>query len=349
MTALERAGLEPPIWKSEAGDRTGMAADQGELGVRTTGGKPRPTGVVQAPADGPEVATNSAERALGSKGGEPEGGERREAITLPSSPLSFCARLWCLCTKRPYDSEHTESTPEFLDFIARTNRDTPAVTPLFDVDYYAEQISWQSEPINYLLHYCQNSTDVPLHPHVLFDSEYVLSQSDMVAFDRPPLLYFMEKHDPAFSCHPLFDPDVYVTEVGEDFLREDLPIVAFISRWAEKPASFSRYFSRNFYSLHEPVVRYGQLNPLVHFMSMPPDGRRDPNPMFHREWYMDSLAEDNLGATEPLVHYIRHGLPKGLMPNPFARSELQAASLGLAALVEALRRYLSFPAEPVVG
>jgi hypothetical protein len=210
--------------------------------------------------------------------------------------LTFCARLWCVCTKQSFDPESTKKSPEFLEFLQKKGLDTPRITPLFDVDYYSEQLSWQNAPINYYLHYCESALDVALPPHVLFDSDYVLSQSGLRAFDRPPLLYFLEKNDPTLSPHPLFQPELYSAAVGDDFLNGDLPICAFISRWAEKSAPFSSYFSRRFYSLHEPVVRYGGLNPLVHFMSAPPERRRDPNPMFHRGWYANSLASDGPDA-----------------------------------------------------
>ncbi len=272
-----------------------------------------------------------------------------EPETPETDALTYCARLWCICTKQSFDPERTKESPEFLAFLQRKGMDTPRITPLFDVDYYSEQLSWQNAPINYYLHYCESALDVALQPHVLFDSDYVLSQSGLRAYDRPPLLYFLEQNDPMLSPHPLFEPALYSNAVGDDFLNGDLPICAFISRWAEKNAPFSSYFSRRFYSLHEPVVRYGGLNPLVHFMSAPPERRRDPNPMFHRGWYANSLAADEIGLEEPLIHYIRYGLPMGLMPNPFAHSELHAASLGLPALIEALRRYLSFPVELTVG
>ncbi len=264
-------------------------------------------------------------------------------------PLAFCARLWSVCTKQPFDPEYTTENPEFLEFLNHKGSDTPRITPLFDIDYYSDQLSWQNAPINYYLHYCQGALDVELQPHVLFDSDYVLSQSGLSAFDCPPLLYFLEQNNPKLSPHPLFEPELYSAAVGDDFLNGELPICAFIERWAEKNAPFSSYFSRRFYSLHEPVVRYGGFNPLVHFLSAPAERRRDPNPMFHRGWYASTLAADDIGLEEPLIHYIRHGLPKGLMPNPFAHTELHAASLGLPALVEALRRYLSFPVELTAG
>jgi hypothetical protein len=269
--------------------------------------------------------------------------------TPPATPawdaMACCARLWSVCTKQPYDPDHTPTSPEFLAFLDRKGPETPRITPLFDPDYYSAQISWQNEPINYLLHYCQATMEVDVGPHVLFDDDYVLSQSGLAAFEAPPLLHFLEANDPSISPHPLFDPALYAQSVGEDFLGGDHPVIAFIERWAERPAPFSPYFSRRFYGLHEPVVRYGGLNPLIHFLSMPPERRRDPNPMFHRGWYAASLAPDALGDDDPLVHYIRHGLAMGLMPNPFAQSELRAGSLGLPALVDALRRYLSFPPE----
>ena len=268
-----------------------------------------------------------------------------DADSPPVSPLNWCARLWCLCTGREYDPDLTEVSPEFVEFLARKGLDTPKITPLFDVDYYASQISWQIGPKNYFLHYCEGSLDVTLKPHVLFDGDFILSQIGLAEFDRPPLLYFLEQSDPNLSPHPLFEPGLYAEAVGEEFLSGELPIVAFIERWSSKPAPFSSFFCHSYYCLHEPVVRYSWLNPLIHFLSMPMERRRDPNPMFHRGWYGGSLPEDEIGRTEPLIHYIRHGLPQGLMPNPFAYEELRASSLGLPALVESLRRYLSFPRE----
>jgi hypothetical protein len=278
-----------------------------------------------------------------------EEGLPAQPVTTETDPLTFCARLWCVCTKQPFDPDYTTESPEFLEFLEQKGSNTPKITPLFDIDYYAEQLSWQIAPINYYLHYCESAMDVALQPHVLFDGDYVLSQSGLATFDRPPLLYFLEQNDPNLSPHPLFEPALYSAAVGEDFLGDDLPICAFIERWTQKNAPFSSFFSRKFYALHEPVVRYGGLNPLVHFLSAPPERRRDPNPMFHRGWYANSLVAEDIGVEEPLVHYIRHGLPMGLMPNPFAHGELHAASLGLPALIDALRRYLSFPVEPTAG
>ena len=260
-------------------------------------------------------------------------------------PIGWCARLWSLCTGRDFDPDLTPASAEFLAFLAMKGLDTPRITPLFDVEYYAEQISWQLEPKNYILHYCESALDAAVQPHVMFDGDYILSQAGLKAFDRPPLLYFLEENDPSLSPHPLFEPDLYAAAVGDEFLAGDLPVVAFIDRWARKPAPFSSYFCHSYYCLHEPVVRYSWLNPLIHFLSMAPDRRRDPNPMFHRGWYASNLPEHEDEKIEPLVHYIRYGLPLGTMPNPFAYEELRASSLGLPALVATLRRYLSFPTE----
>jgi len=268
----------------------------------------------------------------------------REVALAAGDPIDLCAQLWSVCARRPYEGEATAHDPDFVAFLEQSGMDTPQITPLFDVEYYAHQVSWQTPPINFVLHYCGNWPAADLRPHVIFDNAYLLAQTGISRFVRPPLLHLLEAGDPKLSPHPLFDPRYYAEAVGEDFLAGDLPIIAFVERWAAKPAPFSPFFSTDFYGLHEPAVRFGSLNPLIHFLSTPQDRRRDPNPMLHRSWYR-ALVEDELGDAEPLAHYVVHGLARGLMPNPFASGELRASSLGLPALIEALRRYIAFPDE----
>ena len=314
------------------------ASPRGKSSSRFHRARPAEATLVRAGLD--EALVEDADRADFTGEDRPEGANIEIAAV---DPMIFCARLWCVCTGQTFDADQTVNNPEFLGFLSRKGLDTPRITPLFDIEFYHEQVSWQLEPKNYILHYCECALETSIQPHILFDRDYLLSQSGMDEFDRPPLLYFLERGDHSLSPHPLFECDVYAGAVGAEFLAGEHPIVAFIERWAQKPAPFSSFFSHKYYCLHEPVVRYSMLNPLMHFLYMPPARRKDPNPMFHRGWYGATLPAEVIGHTEPLIHYIRHGLPMGLMPNPFAREELRADSLGLSALVDALRRYLSFP------
>ncbi|HEY5238570.1 MAG TPA: hypothetical protein VIJ62_09340, partial [Rhizomicrobium sp.] len=114
----------------------------------------------------------------------------------------------------------------------------------------------------------------------------------------------------------------------------------FVGSWATARAPFSKLFSLPFYGKFELVARYGNNNPLLHYLMMDIDRRRDPNPMLHNKWYDARYPAKTGQAIDPLIRFAKLGLAEGHLPNPFAAQELKVHDQNARIPRELLEQYL---------
>ena len=198
-----------------------------------------------------------------------------------------------------------------------------APTVLFDPSYYASQLpNFLRDTVDSLVHYLRAGWSLGLSPHPAFDNAFVAEQLGITSWTTPPLLAYFETAD-EISPHPLFEVEVYARHVRIDSARYARLFEMFLDSWSSARAPFSQLFSIRYYERLEPAVRFGKLNPLLHYLSAEIARRRDANPMIHNRWY-DALYPAKPGQPrDPLIRFARMGLREGHLPNPFAPKELR--------------------------
>jgi hypothetical protein len=197
-------------------------------------------------------------------------------------------------------------------------------TPLFDRIYYRQHLPWFTrDSVDPLVHYFEQGWlyNTPFHPAI--DPVFLMHQLEAPELTQPLLLTYLEAEGEV-DVHPLFNTAVYGSYVRkEDFGRRRL-FEVFVGDWSDAVAPFSKLFSLSFYADDERLVRLGQLNPLIHYLSTPRERQTDPNPMFHNLWYDTQYPRvDDSEHLDPLLRYAAFGLKRLDMPNPYAASELK--------------------------
>jgi len=226
---------------------------------------------------------------------------------------------------------------EYLQTRARDARPTI----LFDSGHYLSQLpAFVRETIDPLDHYLRIGWSLGLSPHLAFDSAFLAEQLGVARWTEPPLLAYFEK-SPEVSAHPLFDVEEYARHVEFDDTAYARLFEMFLGSWGSARASFSGLFSLRFYEMAEPAVRFGRLNPLMHYLSTEPARRRDANPMIHNIWYDRHYPARPGQPHDPLVRYAQIGLRDGHLPNPFAPAELKLVSAEAYVPRDLLRAYVN--------
>lgn len=218
------------------------------------------------------------------------------------------------------------------------NRLSP--TALFDSEYYASQLPWfVREETNLLEHYFKVGWTIGLSPHIAFDSAHLARQLGIQSWTEPPLLVFFE-HELELSAHPLFDVDIYRRYIDLSGSGCARLFELFVGSWDSARAPFSSLFSLYFYGKFEPIVRDGNVNPLLHYLSTDPARRRDPNPMVHNRWYDLNYPAGRGQSSDPLIRFASCGIEDGHLPNPFAARELRLRDAGTKIPREMLAKYI---------
>lgn len=215
-----------------------------------------------------------------------------------------------------------------------------APTVLFDSAHYLNQLPWfvraTTDPLD---HYLRVGWSMGLSPHLAFDTAYLGEMLGIETWTLPPLLVYFE-HAAEVSPHPLFDVDVYGKYISLNERSYARLFEVFVGSWATARAPFSRLFSLPFYGKFELVARYGNNNPLLHYLMTDVERRRDPNPMLHNKWY-DARYPAKIGqAADPLIRFAKIGLAEGHLPNPFAAHELKVHDANARIPRELLLQYL---------
>ena len=79
---------------------------------------------------------------------------------------------------------------------------------------------------------------------------------------------------------------------------------------------FGRHFDARFYLDQNADVRYGELDPLVHYVRYGAVAGRDPNAGFSSGWYLRRYPDVAAANINPLAHYLSSGRAEGRDPHP---------------------------------
>ena len=254
--------------------------------------------------------------------------EDKDAPERPVYPLasdaeiaSLLLRLWRAVSPEPELLLRRSDAAGNRYLATRTRGSAPTV--LFDPSFYVAQLpNFLRHTVDPLLHYLQAGWSLGLSPHPAFDNAFVAEQLGITSWTTPPLLVYFETAD-EISPHPLFDVDVYARHVRIDSTRYARLFEMFLDSWPSARAPFSHLFSIRYYERLEPAVRFGKLNPLLHYLSAEIARRRDANPMIHNRWYDTTYPAKPGQPKDPLIRFARMGLREGHLPNPFAPKELR--------------------------
>ena len=95
----------------------------------------------------------------------------------------------------------------------------------------------------------------------------------------------------------------------------NLALVHYLRSWRTVGIRPNRYFDPQFYAEQNPEVERAGLDPLSHYINVGAAARRDPDPSFHTDFYVQQLA----GEPQPdnaLIHYLQFGCARHLRLNP---------------------------------
>lgn len=223
---------------------------------------------------------------------------------------------------RGYRNGHFPSIDYVLSAVGDGFR---SPTPLFDPIYYLAHLppSMRRET-SPLRHYFEVGAAAQIAPAAVVDLDVMNvspSMSSLGDGEIPALLRILQNVEPPFlQVNALFDAEVYLSHLPTGASEGMSPFEHFLLCWTEFRVPFSRVFDIDFYTLINPHINNGRINPLCHYFSLPVDQRTDANPMIHSKYY----AHTHRAVTgDPLVHFVRYGLDQGAAPNPYAFRELR--------------------------
>lgn len=181
-----------------------------------------------------------------------------------------------------------------LHFVLSTSTEI-SCHPLFSITHFKEQIN---EPI---IHddkenaykviadkYLGNPEHWKFNTHILFDSEFYLSQSNGKITDSSPLVEYIEYNFKCRNPHPLFN---------------------------------TRWYSGRKKNLAEFKGQSGV--PLVHFVTVGHQMGESPHPLFALQWYRHTYMQGELSQINPLIEFLTVGEPQGNRPNPLYSADWQ--------------------------
>ena len=178
---------------------------------------------------------------------------------------------------------------------------------------------------------------------------YLARYPDVAAEGVDPLTHYLrrgsaEGRDP----HPLFDTDWYLAQNVDVAAGRVNPLEHYLRWGAVEGRDPHPLFDSSWYLAQYPDVRDHGLNPLVHYVRWGAVELRHPNPYFYAGDYVaqcrkaskvtqsetdDQLSRttcamssvvktgsaraelNSVGSENPLVHFIRYGIPNGVRPN----------------------------------
>ncbi len=142
----------------------------------------------------------------------------------------------------------------------------------------------------------------------LFDAEFYLARyPDVAAAGAPPLVhYLLSGGREGRSPHPLFDPDWYGRQAGEEIAAHGItPLEHYVRRGAGQGLSPHPLFDVGRYLMKAEGLSPGG-DPLLHYLTQ---GARDglsPHLLFDPDWYGEG----------GLHHYLAAGWRAGVSPHP---------------------------------
>lgn len=188
--------------------------------------------------------------------------------------------------------------------------------PLFDPDHYRRQCDGEDEAENPLVHFVRFGRRERKSPHPLFDPAYYLSQrSDIVAAGADPFVHFLEfGHRESVKPHPLFDSTYYREQVEERLQLNENILIYYLRdgyRGDDKPHPL---FDPAFYR-DQLTGEERDENPLLHYLSVGYLLDLKPHPLFDPAYYVAQRSDLAAKQVEPLTHYLQFGYRENLKPH----------------------------------
>ncbi|MDD2878375.1 MAG: glycoside hydrolase family 99-like domain-containing protein [Acidiphilium sp.] len=199
---------------------------------------------------------------------------------------------------------------------------------LFDAGFYAAQrpdLPVDSDPA---VHFCVLGWRAGRKPNPYFDPEFYRAKNpDIAAADLNPLVHYVEfgdreGRDPSPMFHALWYRAAYGVADGQ------LALADYLNRCRTGQVSPVPVFNAAWYLEHNPDVAVTKSDPFEHFCAFGVSEGRDPSPDFDIGFYATRYADD-LGAQNPLLHYITHRGGRFLPKRP-ARERLIAGAVRAA-------------------
>ena len=110
----------------------------------------------------------------------------------------------------------------------------------------------------------------------------------------------------------LFDAAYYSEQAGIEFASEDAALAHYLENGAESGHDPNPYFDTAYYYGQRPNLRERGVNPLVHYVAPPADGKRaDPNPLFVNAYYVQTYPDVESSGQSPLEHFLGRDASEG--------------------------------------
>jgi len=74
-------------------------------------------------------------------------------------------------------------------------------------------------------------------------------------------------------------------------------------------------FDEEYYLLHNPDIRYMDINPLLHYIKFGWLEGRNPGPLFDNNWYLRNYNDVKNAEINPLAHFLKSGMKEGRLPH----------------------------------
>jgi hypothetical protein len=169
----------------------------------------------------------------------------------------------------------------------------------------------------------------------LFDADWYLARySDVAASGMTPLEHFLQRgvgegRDP----NPLFSTRWYLDTYPDVALSGENPLEHFLLKGSLDGRDPNPLFSTSWYLEAYPDVAASGMNPLEHFLGYGAREGRDPGPLFNTSWYLEAYPDVAASGMSALEHYLRRGAPEGRECRPPFEGLTREARIEARALI----------------
>ncbi|HLY57279.1 MAG TPA: glycosyltransferase [Stellaceae bacterium] len=113
---------------------------------------------------------------------------------------------------------------------------------------------------------------------------------------------------------PLFDLAHYAALFAEIDFRTTNPIAHYLGLPVDRRRDPHPLFDRDFYRKSGPELPDG-VDPFLHYIESPEGRGRSPHPLFDTAFYFETRPDVAAGGMLPLRHYVLHGAREGVSPH----------------------------------
>ena len=186
---------------------------------------------------------------------------------------------------------------------------------LFDEPYYIEQAGQRGIALtsNPLWHYISKGYYHGLNPHILFSTEWYLSENpDVLHSGMNPLIHYLkygykEGRDP----HPIFNNEYYISKFEAEEFELISPLEHYLTSSENNSSSPSAQFDPIWYLQAYPDIAKSNLRPLEHYLRYGHKELRNPSLNFNEDWYKKSYINENEYLHSSLEHFVSKGFAQG--------------------------------------